>query len=115
MAKAVPNCPTFYLFAKAMRMPNLSVSKQVRFQHWMEKQQCCALRVSRRFRQFEQGMKGLFVTRTGNVANVETVEPTPAIDSPEDPSNGRRALRFKRSIALSGAIPRRRRVWQCEC
>jgi hypothetical protein len=36
------------------------------------------------------------MTRTGNVADVETVETSPTIDNREDPSNGLRALRFKR-------------------
>ncbi len=48
------------------------------------RQQGCASTVSKQFRQFERGLKGFFMTRTGNVVKGDTVDTTPIIDTPED-------------------------------
>jgi hypothetical protein len=91
---------------KAMRMPNLGVSKEVQFQHRMDgsrvaRRECRSNsdRVSRQLGEFERGIKGSFMARTSNVVNVEAVEITPF----GGPSNSLRALRFKRLRRLEQA------------
>jgi len=71
-------------------MPNLGVSKEVKFQHRMAGSSVARRECRNNSDSSRVGMKKLLKTRTGNVVNVDTVETSPTIDNPESHPTARR-------------------------
>lgn len=55
-------------------MPNLGMPKELKCQYRTEYSSVASRECRKLLRQFERGMKGFFMTRRGNVVNVETVK-----------------------------------------